>query len=77
MELVIEKGLHVNNVDVIFIAQEPKISKRKKEMVKCISDILMVSPEKVNVKATTTEGLGSIGRSEGAAAQAVATLIRN
>jgi 2C-methyl-D-erythritol 2,4-cyclodiphosphate synthase len=46
-------------------------------MVKCISDILMVSPEKVNVKATTTEGLGSIGRSEGAAAQAVATLIRN
>ncbi|MCP4411049.1 MAG: 2-C-methyl-D-erythritol 2,4-cyclodiphosphate synthase, partial [Gammaproteobacteria bacterium] len=64
-------------VDVILIAQEPKISKRKSEMVKCISDILMVTPEKVNVKATTTEGLGSIGRSEGAAAQAVATLVPN
>ncbi len=76
MERVTKKDLHVNNVDVVFIAQEPKINKRKNEMVKCISDILMVSQEKVNVKATTTEGLGSIGRSEGAAAQAVATLVR-
>ncbi len=77
MELVMKKGLRVNNVDVIFIAQEPKINKRKNEMVQCISGILMVSPEYVNVKATTTEGLGSIGRSEGVAAQAVATLTRN
>ncbi len=76
MERITKKGLCVNNVDVVLIAQEPKINKRKNEMVKCISDILMVSQEKVNVKATTTEGLGSIGRSEGVAAQAVATLIR-
>lgn len=77
IELVKQKGLCVNNIDIIFIAQEPKISKRKNEMVKCISDILMVLPERVNLKATTTEGLGSIGRSEGAAAQAVATLTHN
>ncbi|MBC8555386.1 MAG: 2-C-methyl-D-erythritol 2,4-cyclodiphosphate synthase [Candidatus Brocadiales bacterium] len=74
IELVNEKGLFVNNVDIIYIAQEPKISKRKKEMEQRISEILKVDIERVNVKATTTEGLGSIGRSEGAAAQAIATL---
>lgn len=74
MELVNEKGLLVNNVDIIYIAQEPKISKKKKEMEKRISEILKVDMERVNVKATTTEGLGFIGRSEGAAAQAIATL---
>jgi 2-C-methyl-D-erythritol 2,4-cyclodiphosphate synthase len=76
IELVNEKGLLVNNVDVIYIAQEPKISKKKKEMEQRISEILKVDIKRVNVKATTTEGLGSIGRSEGAAAQAIATLIQ-
>lgn len=76
LDLVDEKGLLVNNVDVIFIAQEPKISKQKKEMERRISEILKVEQERVNVKATTTEGLGPIGRLEGAAAQAVVTLVR-
>ena len=76
IELVNEKGLYVNNVDIIYIAQEPKISKKKKEMEQCIAEILKVDMERVNVKATTTEGLGSIGRSEGAASQAIATLIQ-
>jgi 2-C-methyl-D-erythritol 2,4-cyclodiphosphate synthase len=74
VELVNEKGLLVNNVDIIYIAQQPKISKKKKEMEQRISEILKVDVARVNVKATTTEGLGSIGRSEGAAAQAIATL---
>jgi len=74
IELVNEKGLFVNNVDIIYIAQAPKISKKKKEMEQRISEILKVDKERVNVKATTTEGLGSIGRSEGAAAQAIASL---
>jgi 2-C-methyl-D-erythritol 2,4-cyclodiphosphate synthase len=74
IELVNKKGLFVNNVDIIYIAQQPKISKKKKEMERRISEILKVDVERVNVKATTTEGLGSIGRSEGAAAQAIATL---
>ncbi|MCP4251861.1 MAG: 2-C-methyl-D-erythritol 2,4-cyclodiphosphate synthase [Candidatus Scalindua sp.] len=76
IELVNEKGLHVNNVDIIYIAQEPKIGKKKKDMEQRISEILKVDIKRVNVKATTTEGLGAIGRSEGAAAQAIATLIQ-
>ena len=76
IELVNKKGLYINNVDIIYIAQEPKISKKKKEMEQRIAEILKVDMERVNVKATTTEGLGSIGRSEGAASQAIATLIQ-
>ena len=45
IELVNEKGLHVNNVDIIYIAQEPKISKKKKEMEQRISEILKVDME--------------------------------
>ena len=75
MELVREKGLCVNNVDVVFISQEPKISRYKIQMAVRISEILNVKSERVNVKATTTEGLGAIGRVEAAAAQAVVTLI--
>ncbi|MFQ5963636.1 MAG: 2-C-methyl-D-erythritol 2,4-cyclodiphosphate synthase [Candidatus Scalinduaceae bacterium] len=75
-KLVNEKGLIVNNVDVVFIAQEPKISKHKRKMVERISEILKITPERVNIKATTTEGMDSIGRLEAAAAQAVVTLIK-
>ena len=75
MELAREKGLCVNNVDVVFISQEPKISRYKKQMAERISEILNVKSERINVKATTTEGLGAIGRVEAAAAQAVVTLI--
>lgn len=74
MQLINERGLCVNNVDVIFIAQEPKISGQKTQMSKCISEILEIKPERVNIKATTTEGMDSIGRLEAAAAQAVVTL---
>ena len=76
IKLVNDKGMFVNNVDIIYIAQEPKISKKKKEMELRISEILKVDMERVNVKATTTEGMGSIGRSEGAAAQAIASLTK-
>ncbi|GAX59683.1 2C-methyl-D-erythritol 2,4-cyclodiphosphate synthase [Candidatus Scalindua japonica] len=76
MELVNGKGLIVNNVDIIYIAQQPKINKKKKEMEQRISEILKVEIGRVNVKATTTEGLGAIGRSEGAAAQAIASLVQ-
>ncbi len=77
LQLVKERGLRVNNVDITFIAQEPKIGRYKSKMADRISDILNVRPERVNVKATTTEGLGPIGRVEAAAAQAVVTLIQS
>ncbi|MDR4503245.1 MAG: 2-C-methyl-D-erythritol 2,4-cyclodiphosphate synthase [Candidatus Scalindua sp.] len=77
MQLVKGRDLRVNNVDIIFISQEPKIGRYKRRMADRIAEILDVNSERVNVKATTTEGLGSIGRVEAAAAQAVVTLIKS
>jgi 2-C-methyl-D-erythritol 2,4-cyclodiphosphate synthase len=67
-----EKGFHPVNVDATIVAQKPKLSDSIPRMVKEVADVLEIEPERVNVKATTTEGLGLTGREEGIAAYAVA-----
>jgi 2-C-methyl-D-erythritol 2,4-cyclodiphosphate synthase len=67
-----EKGFHLVNVDATIVAQEPKLSEFIPRMVKQIADVLEIEPGRVNVKATTTEGLGFAGRGEGIAAYVVA-----
>lgn len=67
-----EEGYQVVNVDTIIIAQRPKLSPYIEEMTQNIASTLGVEEKAVNVKATTTEGLGFPGREEGIAAQAVA-----
>lgn len=69
------EGFTVNNLDTSIIAQEPKLTNHLKDMREKLSSILGVSPRFVNVKATTTEGLGFCGREEGVAAHAVVSLI--
>ena len=71
-ELVKAKGFKVANIDVTIIAQRPKLSPFIPEMRKQISQVLGISPTQITVKATTTDGLGFIGREEGIAAQSVA-----
>jgi 2-C-methyl-D-erythritol 2,4-cyclodiphosphate synthase len=72
MDKVREKGFHLLNIDATIVAQKPKFSDIIPRMVKEIADALEIETERVNVKATTTEGLGFIGREEGIAAYAVA-----
>jgi len=72
MDKVREKGFHLLNIDATIVAQKPKFSDIIPRMVKEIADVLEIETERVNVKATTTEGLGFIGREEGIAAYAVA-----
>ncbi len=72
--LVKEKGLRVNNVDVVIIAQVPRLGAKKLEMKDKMARLLDISPDRMNVKATTTEGLGAIGEGKAIAAQAVAGL---
>jgi 2-C-methyl-D-erythritol 2,4-cyclodiphosphate synthase len=67
-----EKGFHPINIDATIVAQKPKLSDIIPRMVKEIADVLEIDMERVNVKATTTEGLGLTGREEGIAAYAVA-----
>ena len=75
-ELIKGKDLMVVNIDVTIMAQRPRLSPFIREMRKRISQALGMEPEQVTIKATTTDGLGFIGREEGIAAQSVA-LVRN
>ena len=75
-ELIFEQGYVVENVDTSVIAEEPKIKKQVPEMRVKMQAILSKTggPGDVNVKATTNEKLGSLGRAEGLAAHAVALI---
>jgi len=67
-----EKGFHLSNIDATIVAERPRLADYLPRMVKEIADTLGVETERVNVKATTTEGLGFTGRGEGISAYAVA-----
>ncbi len=73
--LVQGKGWKVGNVDATIVAQAPKMALHIARMRELIAEDLQVSLDQVNVKATTTEKLGFIGREEGIAVHAVALLI--
>jgi 2-C-methyl-D-erythritol 4-phosphate cytidylyltransferase / 2-C-methyl-D-erythritol 2,4-cyclodiphosphate synthase len=68
------RGGAVAAVDVTIICERPKISPHRAAMIGRIAAILGIAPDRVSVKATTTEKLGFTGRAEGIAAQAVATI---
>jgi 2-C-methyl-D-erythritol 4-phosphate cytidylyltransferase/2-C-methyl-D-erythritol 2,4-cyclodiphosphate synthase len=73
-DLVRARGGTVAAVDVTVICERPKIAPHRAAMVERIAAILGIRPDRVSVKATTTEKLGFTGRAEGMAAQAVATV---
>ena len=68
-KLMENQGYKINNMDCIVFAQVPKISPYKKTVEKNIAKALNIEPNLVNVKATTTEKLGFIGKEQGIAAQ--------
>ncbi|MCP3944094.1 MAG: 2-C-methyl-D-erythritol 2,4-cyclodiphosphate synthase [Desulfobacteraceae bacterium] len=68
-DLLLKTGYNIVNMDCILFAQEPKLSPYKKQMAQNIAKVLNLAPDLVNVKATTTEKLGFIGKKEGIAAQ--------
>ena len=74
-EIVASKNYVVNNVDVAVIAEEPKIYPFKDKMTEAIAGILGIERDRINIKATTNEGVGSIGRGEAIAAYAVVMLV--
>jgi 2-C-methyl-D-erythritol 2,4-cyclodiphosphate synthase len=72
---ITEAGFRVNNIDAIIIAEQPRMADFIETMRDNISQVLKVEKTCVNIKATTTEGLGFTGRGEGIAAQAICSLV--
>jgi 2-C-methyl-D-erythritol 2,4-cyclodiphosphate synthase len=66
--------LKVVNIDATIVAQEPRMAPHMPRMIGNIAEDLGIQPAAINIKATTTEQLGFIGRVEGIAAQAIALL---
>ena len=74
MELVSYKKFAINNIDTVILAEEPKIYPFRDKMIDSLADMLGIKKDKINIKATTNEGVGSIGRGDAIAAYAVVTL---
>ena len=75
-ELLSSHGWTIVNIDVTVIAQRPKIAPHIPQMKKIMAEVLKISESQINIKGTTTERLGFMGREEGIASQAVASIIR-
>lgn len=74
-DIVREKGYQIENVDLTIIAEKPKVASFIPDMKERIAQRLDVGIDDVNIKATTTEGLGFAGREEGIGALAVAAVV--
>jgi len=70
-------GWRISNVDLTIVAQRPKLLPYRNEMQRRCAELLNIAPERVSIKATTTEKLGFTGRGEGIAAFATATLLQD
>ena len=70
------KEWRISNADITVIAQKPKLAPWKKAMQQRMAEVMELPPDRIAVKATTTEKLGFTGRGEGIAAAAVVTLVR-
>lgn len=76
-EMAVEKGYRLGNLDATIIAQKPKMAPYIPQMVEIIARAVGSDPQRINVKATTTEQLGFTGRGEGIAAQCIVSLVSN
>jgi len=76
MEMAGQDGYIINNADNTIVAQKPKLMPHMQNMRERLSQILDVPPDRINIKATTTEGMGFCGRGEGIAAYSVVSLVK-
>lgn len=76
-QLLKQARYSIVNVDSTIVAQAPKMSPYIQTMRQCLADVLEISIEQINIKATTTEGLGFTGRAEGIAVHTVVMVYSN
>ncbi len=75
LQMLTARKLRVGNMDITVIAEVPKVGPVRDAIRARVAQLLHVPPANVNIKATTTERLGFLGRSEGIAAQAIVLLL--
>jgi 2-C-methyl-D-erythritol 2,4-cyclodiphosphate synthase len=73
-QLLTVKGFRIINLDATLFAEEPKLAPHRQEMQTRLADAMSIKPAEINIKATTTEGLGVIGKGEGIAAMCIALI---
>ena len=71
MQLITQKGYHIENIDTTVCLQQPKLRPYIPQMQETLAQVMSVSADKISIKATTTERLGFTGREEGVSAYAV------
>lgn len=76
MELIRKEGWKVSNADITIAMQKPKLAPYITAMRECMAAVMDVDADRISVKATTTEKLGFVGRSEGCEVYAVALLVK-
>lgn len=74
MELLMSRNGFFVHTDITLICEEPKIAPYRNKIIERLSEIMNIAPDRISVKATTTERLGFTGRKEGIAAQAIVTI---
>jgi 2-C-methyl-D-erythritol 4-phosphate cytidylyltransferase/2-C-methyl-D-erythritol 2,4-cyclodiphosphate synthase len=77
VDLAVSNGYGIANADLTLICEYPKIGPHASEMQRKMANIMGLEPDRVSVKATTSERLGFTGRQEGIAALATASLVRS
>lgn len=75
--VVFDRGYRVGNVDATIVAQAPKLASHISRMISCLAPVLHIENSALNIKATTTEGMGFTGQGEGIAASAVVLVEKN
>ena len=76
MELVKKEGYRINNLDNTIVAEMPKLAPHIPGMKERLSNVLEILPGQINIKATTTEGMGFCGRGEGISAISIVSLVK-
>lgn len=75
-EKLSSKGFLINNIDIVIITKEPKISSYKDKIRQSIAQVLKIKKDRINLKAKTNQGIGETGRSKAIASFAIAGLIK-
>ncbi|MBN2453158.1 MAG: 2-C-methyl-D-erythritol 2,4-cyclodiphosphate synthase [Candidatus Omnitrophica bacterium] len=74
VSIIREKGFDVGNVDTMILAEEPKVGPFRGRMLEALAGVLGIAGDRISIKATTSEGVGSIGKGEAIAAYAVVAI---